>query len=148
MKIIFLDFDGVIKPLHAEFSKEACNRVAHLLVKDASLRIVVSSSWRQYGLQTCRGILRDLGIDPIKVIDVTEGLPEHAPKTRDHHIKKWLRDHPGVRNFVILDDEAEMPDFAHKYVNTNSYVGLTEKDAEKALQILEGEDKYGKKRLS
>lgn len=141
MKILFLDFDGVIKPLHSDFSKEAVQRVNDLLSKEASLRIVVSSSWRCYGLLVVRGILRDLGIDPIKVIDVTEGMPEHAPKTRDHHVKKWLRDHP-VDNFVIIDDEAEMPDFLHKYVHTDAKVGFTEADKEKALKILEG-NKYG-----
>lgn len=141
MKILFLDFDGVIKPLHSDFSKEAVQRVNDLLSKEASLRIVVSSSWRCYGLLVVRGILRDLGIDPIKVIDVTEGMPEHAPKTRDHHVKKWLRDHP-VDNFVIIDDEAEMPDFLHKYVHTDAKAGFTEADKEKALKILEG-NKYG-----
>lgn len=145
MKVLFLDFDGVIKPLHEDFSRPACERVSMLLNKVPSLRIVVSSSWREKGLKECRHILSGLGIDPIKVIDVTEGMPEHALKTRDHHIKKWLRDHP-AENFVILDDEAEMPDFKHKYVNTKSDVGLTEKDAEHALEILEGTDKYGKKR--
>jgi hypothetical protein len=142
MKVLFLDFDGVIKPIHQDFSKDACKRVSDLLNKEPQLRIVVSSSWREQGLQACRGILSGLGIDPIKVIDVTEGMPEHALKTRDHHIKKWLREHP-VENFVIIDDEAEMPDFKHKYVNTISNVGFTDKDAERALDILK-QDKYGK----
>lgn len=142
MKILFLDFDGVIKPIHQDFSKDACKRVSDLLNKEPSLRIVISSSWREQGLQACRGILSGLGIDPIKVIDVTEGMPEHALKTRDHHIKKWLRDHP-TDNFVIIDDEAEMPDFKAKYVNTISNVGFTDKDAERALDILK-QDKYGK----
>lgn len=142
MKILFLDFDGVIKPLHEDFSREACSRVHNLLIKEPHLRIVVSSSWRAKGLQECRVILSGLGIDPIKVIDVTPGQPEHALKTRDHHIKKWLRDHP-AENFVILDDMAEMPDFIHKYVLTNSSIGFTDKDAERALDILK-QDKYGK----
>jgi hypothetical protein len=141
MKILFLDFDGVIKPLYKDFSKEACKLVNDLLIKEPGLRIVVSSSWRVYGLQEVRGILRELGIDPIKVIDVTPGFPEHGLKTRDHHIKVWLRNHP-VDNFVILDDEAEMPDFKKKYVNTDSNIGLTEKDAERALSILEKSSKY------
>lgn len=144
MKVLFLDFDGVIKPFHCDFSKECVDRVIMLLNKEPQLRIVVSSSWREQGLPAVRGILAALGVDPFKVIDITEGQPEHALKTRDHHIQKWLRGYP-VENFVILDDEAEMPDFAHKYVNTNSLIGLTDKDAERALDILK-QDKYGKKR--
>lgn len=143
MKILFLDFDGVIKPLHQDFSKEACSRVNDLLHKESALRIVVSSSWREQGLQAVRGILAGLGIDSIKVIDITEGMPEHALKTRDHHIKKWLRDHKDIDNFVIIDDEAEMPDFKAKYVNTKSDIGFTEEDKEKALKILSKKEKYG-----
>lgn len=143
MKILFLDFDGVLKPLHEDFSKEACKRVDELLIKEPSLRIVVSSSWRTQGLQAIRGILGGLGIDPIKVIDITEGMPEHALKTRDHHIKKWLRDHPDVDTFVILDDTAELPDFSHKYVKPDSCIGLTDEDIENALKILQKKEKYG-----
>jgi hypothetical protein len=113
-----------------------------LLVKDPALRIVVSSNWRIYGLQMVRGILRDIGIDPIKVIDVTGGNPDHANKSRDHHIKKWLREHGDVQNFAILDDEFEMPDFKHKYVHTDPMVGLTDKDAEKVFSILSKKEKY------
>lgn len=141
MKILFLDFDGVIKPLYKDFSKDACKRVGDLLNKEPSLRIVVSSSWRIQGLQSVRGILAAMGIDPVKVIDITEGQPEHGLKTRDHHIQKWLRDHP-TENFVILDDEAEMPDFLHKYVQTNPLIGVTDKDAERALDILKQGRKY------
>jgi HAD domain in Swiss Army Knife RNA repair proteins len=142
MKILFLDFDGCLKPIHQEFSKEACKLVSDMLIKDPTLRIVVSSSWREQGLQACRGILASLGIDPIKVIGVTPGMPEHALKTRDHHIKVWLREHPGVDNFVIFDDIAEMPDFKHKYVQPDPKVGLTSKDIEKALKILSKKGKY------
>ena len=141
MKILFLDFDGVIKPLHQEFSKDCVARVVMLLNREPQLRIVISSSWRAQGLQACRGILAGLGVDPVKVIDVTEGQPEHALTTRDHHVKKWLRDHP-VDNFVILDDMAEMPDFKSKYVLTNSRVGITDKDVDRALDILK-QGKYG-----
>src|ERR1017187_6901392 len=135
MKILFLDFDGCLKPLHQDFSRECAGRIVMLLNKEPQLRIVVSSSWREQGLQACRGILSGLGIDPIKVIDITPGMPEHALRTRDHHIKKWLREHP-ADNFVILDDEADCPDFKKKYVKCNPHIGLTDKDAERALDIL------------
>ena len=144
MKILFLDFDGVINPLlkydgHGKFSKIACSHVQTMLVKIPDLRIVVSSSWRVYGLPAVRDILKTNGIDPTKVIDVTEG-PKEKPNqkhAREHHIEHWLRVHPEVDNFVILDDEAEIDDLKEHYVNTNPYVGFTQRDMEKALKILE-----------
>ena len=148
MKILFLDFDGVINPFMrfsstGEFSKIACSHIQNMLIKMPDLRIVVSSSWRTYGLPAVRDILKTNGIDPTKVIDVTEGPKEtkDQPVARDHHIRHWLQAHPEIDNFVILDDEAELPDFKHKYVKPNPYVGLTQKDMENAIKILQSESK-------
>lgn len=144
MKVLFLDFDGVINPFMkfsstGEFSKACCANVNLLLIKVPTLRIVVSSSWRTYGLAACRDILKANGIDPTKVIDITEMPAKDRGLDREHHIERWLRLHPETVNFVILDDEAEIPDLKKKYVETNSYVGLTSSDVDRALKIL-GED--------
>ena len=148
MKILFLDFDGVINPFMrfsstGSFSKIACSHIEHILTTMPDVRIVVSSSWRTYGLAACRDILKSNGIDPTKVIDITPGHKEtrHKPTQRDHHILRWLDAHPEIDNYVIVDDEAELPDFKHKYVQPNAYVGFTEKDMKKALKILASESK-------
>jgi len=148
MKILFLDFDGVINPLlnfsgTGDFSKIACSHIQMMLTKVPDLRIVVSSSWRTYGLPACRDILKRNGIDSTKVIDTTEGPKEkHGNKfERDHHVANWLKAHPEIDSFVIIDDEAEFPDFKHKYVKPNAYVGFTQRDMEKALSILGSDSK-------
>jgi hypothetical protein len=149
MKILFLDIDGVLNPfLHystvANFHKMACNHIRTMLIKVPDLRIVVSSNWRLHGLEAIRDILKSNGIDPISVIDITppDGtLDSKHNDARDHHIIRWLAAHPDVTDYVIIDDDMEMPDMKNKYVQTNGYVGFTQTDMDKALKILNADDK-------
>ena len=141
MKIIFLDFDGVINPSMkfsstGDFSKICCQNLQSILKAVPDATVVISSSWRTYGLAACKDILKGCGIDPKRVVDVTEGSKKEGEFGREHHIEKWLRLHPEVDTFVILDDEAEVPDLKSNYVNTNSVIGLTSADADKAIEIL------------
>lgn len=140
MKILFLDFDGVIHPItfhHSAsgFSKAACENVQAILTKEPSVRIVISSAWRRNGLEVCRGILKENGVDPTKVIGITDAEGGFPPEHREEQISRWLKDHPEVKNFVVLDD-SPLPKFKDRYVKINSYVGLTQKDTEIALGIL------------
>ncbi len=141
MKILFLDFDGVLNPfMHfshtGKFSAVCSGHIRDMLIKEPTLRIVVSSTWRSKGLDSVRAILKNIGIDPTKVIGVTPGPFSEHGLDREHHIEKWLNAHKDVSNFVIIDDMAEIPDLQNKYVITNSYVGCTEADKNKALEIL------------
>jgi hypothetical protein len=141
MKIIFLDFDGVVNPLtfhhsSAGFSPKACANLQMILTKDPQARIVVSSSWRRWGLAKVREILKENGIDSTKVIDITEEKGGWLPDNRAGQISNWLADHKNVKEFIVLDDYP-MPKLADHYVKCNGYVGLTEKDVEIALRMLE-----------
>jgi hypothetical protein len=139
MKVIFLDFDGVINPISfhhgSGFSKTACANIQSILTKDPKVRIVISSSWRRNGLETCQKILKENGIDPTKVIGMIEEKGGFMPDGRDEQITHWLETHKEVKSFVVLDD-FPMPKFGDNYVKTNSYVGLTQKDAEIVERIL------------
>jgi hypothetical protein len=145
MKVLFLDFDGVINPLtfhHSThgFSPSACANVQSVLTKDPNVRIVVSSSWRRWGLTKLREILKENGIDSTKVIDVTEEEGGWMPENRAKQIKSWLKEHPEVKDFAVLDDYP-MPKLDKNYVKCNGYVGFTQKDAEIALKILNADSK-------
>lgn len=140
MKIIFLDFDGVIAPLsfhHSSsgFSASACNNVQSILVKDPNVRLVVSSAWRRWGLEKIREILKENGIDSTKVIGLTEADGGFMPENRANQIKTWLKAHPEVEKYVALDDYP-LPKLGDNYLKINGYVGFTQKDAESALRIL------------
>lgn len=138
MKVVFLDFDGVLNPYKnykadCVFSKSAVQSLNDLLEKIPSLKIVVSSSWRHKGLDFVKEVLKKNGVDSSKVIDITD---EKKREDRGKHVERWLSTHKEVSKFVILDDDNHMDKLMDRLVKTNSYVGLTEKDVRKALELL------------
>lgn len=139
MKVIFLDFDGVIAPCQyhfgSTFSKSACSNLQEILTKDTEARIVISSSWRRFGLEKNREILKENGIDSSKIIDLTTSEGGWEPENRVAQIDSWLKNHKKIDNYLVLDDYP-MPKFDNNCVKTNSYIGLTKKDVEIALAIL------------
>lgn len=147
MKVLFLDFDGVLNPFAkfsriGEFSKNSCSHIQYLLDSIPDLRIVVSSSWRTYGLPAMRDILKQNGIDPTKIIAITDGPKEEPGETsKVHHIVHWLQEHPEIDSYVIVDDEVELPHLKHKYVKPNPSVGMNLKDMESAMKILASESR-------
>lgn len=137
MKVVFLDFDGVINvfsnlSIDGRFSKVCCQHVNSLLKEFDDLKIVVSSSWRLSGLNEVRKILNLNGIDPERVIDITGD----EKGDRGHQIQCWLDRNSGVESFVIIDDESDMGELITKLVKTNSFIGITSSDVKKAASIL------------
>lgn len=147
MKVLFLDFDGVLnvfpKPnKNGEFHKEACINLEYLLNKIPDLKVVVSSSWRTYGLQAVKDVLKSNGIDPRRVLDITgheqnEDAPDHVGNYRGYQVQCWLDRHPEVKHFAIVDDENDFQDLPGKLVKTNKYNGLTQANVEQLIQLLE-----------
>lgn len=142
MKVLFLDFDGVLNLYPApsrsgNFHKTCCINLEMLLNKVPELKIVVSSSWRTYGLDAVKDILKSNGIDPRRVIDVTGH--EESPDSRDHRgfqVEEWLKRHPKVNSFAIVDDNSDFKPLHDKLVQTQRTMGLTQINVEKILEIL------------
>lgn len=136
MKVLFLDIDGVLnnfkdRNFGEQFSGDSCLNLMMILYKIPDLKIVISSSWRIWGLEYMQKILTANGIDGSRVIDITgkeDGI-------RGHQIQCWLDRNPGITSFVILDDESDMGDLFHRLVKTNSRSGLTFKDAEEVIEM-------------
>ena len=154
MKVIFLDFDGVLNS--SVFITEARkwrqkNQEKHrsvewwasdidpkavallnFILSKTEAQIVISSSWR-YGcsLDLLRSILKASGCEG-EVIAVTPRMPGNH---RSDKIQEWLRLHPEVDSFVVLDD-ARDAGIDGKFVQTDYGIGLTQEDAEKAVEIL------------
>lgn len=148
MKVLFCDFDGVLNPYpkpsrSGAFNKTACMNLEMLLNKIPDLKIVVSSSWRAYGYDAVKDILKSNGIDPRRVFDVLgdekdEKNPEaHKGNHRGYQVECWLKRHPKVQSFAIVDDESDFEGFRNRMVKTNRFHGLTQANAEKLLEILE-----------
>lgn len=138
MKVLFLDFDGVINTFRNSnedgeiFSAVCCKNLNKLLSEVPDLKIVVSSSWRHGGLEYVKKVLKKNNIDNSRVIDIT-GV-EHG--NRGNQIKCWLDRHKDVKQFVILDDDADMEPVKDRLIKTSSYIGLTTDQVEKAIKML------------
>lgn len=165
-KVIFMDCDGVlnysqwyssdrnpgnidgnegdIDPLCVERIIRICN--------ETGAKIVLSSDWRiSWPGSLIR--LENGGFPKGLIIDKT---PEHIWKlmgykdymlseeededyknSRGSEIDEWLKLHPQIINYVIIDDrtdftENQQPHFVH----VDSYKGLTDEDTELAIGIL------------
>lgn len=155
----FLDIDGVLN------SDVYCKRLAGIqrkswdereeemldpskilllngLAERAHLKWVLSSSWRlvhsldrMRQLLTMRGFKGEL-IDKTPDIGVSpEGVIVQSPE-RGHEIQAWLNAHPGVRQFVILDDSADMAHLRPYLVRTTWQQGLEPVHVEQAMDLL------------
>lgn len=158
MKVIFLDFDGVLcnpESISAGYKARTapeqdpygphpdCVAQLNRIIAETGAVVVVSSTWRKCRSRNARTTmaerLKRWGVKG-KVIDVTPELhgDQYAYKRRGCEIQLWLERyarHP-VESFVILDDDNDMGRLSHRLVRTNSVYGLTEADADRAIAIL------------
>lgn len=160
MKVIFLDIDGV---LNCRTSKSYCHddkcglitgidsdKVKRLakIVEATNAKIVLSSDWR-VGWEkyyTTRKPSHAKYLDNhlkkkgnLTIFDKTPLF--HSGYWRGEEILTYLRSHPDITNYVILDDTF-FEDFSIKGIEehlvlTSHSVGLTDTDCEKAIDILE-----------
>ncbi len=164
-KIIFLDIDGVLntRDWHSRMTKDtprdefgwvfdpvAVENLAHI-INETGANIVVSSSWKYLGMTKLKEMwdIRNLpgdllDITPNTVSDeilLNANLDEiELGVCRGNEIKEWLSKHKGeVSNYVIIDDFDDLlPEQMCHAVITNTLIGITESDAEKAITILNG----------
>ena len=150
MKVIFLDFDGVItipetrwhiSLPHIKRIKEICDATG--------AKIVVSSSWRHKTVQ--------------ETIDTMIGRPKRCPRNsmfnwfidnlydvtpwfcddkyngtgRGGEIQTWLDAHPEVDNYVIIDDDGDMLDEQlFNFVQTDWAFGIQDREVKLAIDVL------------
>jgi hypothetical protein len=157
VKVIFLDFDGVLNSVsfHTKLAKDevvydgqtppldrAAVEVLNKVVRQTGAMVVVSSTWRKGSSRTqLSGWLKDAGFEGV-VIGAT-GTIHNAP--RGHEIQEWLDQRPQVHehrfgpvtHFVILDDDTDMADLYPKLVHVDYEDGLTEKYLPDILKHLE-----------
>jgi HAD domain in Swiss Army Knife RNA repair proteins len=124
MKVIFLDFDGVLnsqgsflyesnrrKKFKEQNVKGAVNETLcnvctanfqYVLDKYPEVKIVISSTWRElFPIDWLKLKLESYGIDSSRVIGVT---PKSEWGDRGMEIKEWLEAHPNVSHYVAIDD--------------------------------------------
>ncbi len=149
MKVLFLDFDGV---LNSERYVRSCNhygviidpsRMALLkrIIDETDAKIVLSTSWREHWNKN--GALCDECGKQINEIFCSFGL-EIFDKTpalnteREEEIEAWLCENPQIDRFAVLDDAFLCADFLNdNFVRTSNYKnGLDEESVKKVIGIL------------
>lgn len=165
MKLIFLDFDGVITNLESRYALNGKKMELVKKICDATgAKIIISSSWRSKDVETTlnfiNGSSRDN--DPFILADYVIGVtPRFSFKYGDEYITahrgseiqyiinkyKYRNESMGcsekLKNYLILDDDSDMILWQKDhFIKTDAYEGITEEDVEKAISILNDESLY------
>lgn len=161
MKIIFLDFDGVLNneeyyvKLHSENFKGygeypicefdfKCIKVLNYIIEKTGAKVVVSSSWRTgKDIDKLQELLNDVGFKG-EVIDKTPSF-RHNDMLRGNEILIWIKqnkeivgeDYHEYENYIILDDDSDMLYWQKdNFLQVDRFVGLTMSIAHSAIRIL------------
>jgi Swiss Army Knife RNA repair-like protein len=137
MKIIFLDIDGVLNcsrtpnPRKFPFIVDPIllDRLRRLL-EATGAEVVLASNWRYdpAGMFAARHY-------GVPFIDVTPDLPGEP---RCNAILDWVRRHPKIERFIVIDDEDDELDELPLFQPLRS-TGLTDEIVEGATAYLNGE---------
>ena len=141
MKVIFLDFDGVITTPESKWNLDA-SKIALVedIIKATDAKIVVSSSWsvgcntgeefKNRDLPNLKGMFEDA------IYDVTD----HCGSLRGDEIKRWLENHNDIESYVIIDDDSDiLEEQLFNFIQTDTYEGITSREVKLAKSILNNE---------
>jgi len=160
MNIIFLDIDGVLCTANTDylyFDLDTIKRLNRLIdITDANL--VITSSWMSdvTGLEKLKDIFRINGaihgVNPFAVDAITVPIDKiigmipcgvrlkntnRISHNRSDEIKSWLRSNKFKGKYIIIDDEDhDLGDLKDHLVLTDSLIGLSDLDIDKALLLL------------
>jgi hypothetical protein len=166
-KYIFLDIDGVlatpksIEGVGGEWKiEDEKQELLKRIIDSTGAKIVLSSSWRKWDLETTIEFMKQEGFWFYDlIIGVTIRAYQYIDRTKKIHLsiprgveiyqwidtnihsdngKNWERKKLGLDyQYVILDDDCDMLYVQrNNFVNTNSTLGLTKDESNKAIEIL------------
>lgn len=145
IKVIFLDYDGVINKIDPEGKYHTPTLMVgdimtmadpelvytlNLLVDRTGAEIVLSSSWRHH--PEWRESLAASGVIKPLLDRTPRRLPEGMVDTmRGDQIAYWLSQHPEVEKYAIIDDDSDMLESQKEnFFQTDVKEGLTQEIAD------------------
>lgn len=157
MRVLFLDFDGVLNSMRYDRERDMATNtnidesrlpLLKQIVEATQAKIVLSTSWRHHwnkNVSDCD----DVGLWMNNVfekygMEIYGKTPQlHFGAGRKAEVLSWLEFPPEkVESFVILDDYAlGWEELGARLVKTSQYIGrgLEREHVEKAIKILRGE---------
>src|SRR5689334_230591 len=142
MKIIFLDIDGVLNDSSEPIILPECASHFKRIVKETEAKVVISSGWRRW---VHGGLMTDLGFQQMlrthcivcQVVGVTPA--DGKVQGRGKQIAAWLAENGPVDSYVVIDDDNhDFRECGHPFVKTDGTKGLSEQDAVRAIELLNG----------
>jgi hypothetical protein len=160
MKVIFLDFDGVLNsegsfyyeyrrrngfkeqnvkgPINETLCNVCASNFQYVLDTYPDAKIVISSTWRAlFPLEWLKEKLNSYHIKGNRVIDKTPDLfASMLNSNRGIEINQWLSEHPEVKHYIVIDDNDEGISTLHgwdKFVKTEWESGMTWQHAQEAI---------------
>jgi hypothetical protein len=152
MKVIFLDFDGVLNssnwahsfPDRCPSGDDMIDPIAvgrlNKIVEATGAHVVVSSVWRKcrrYPRTELQEILNRFGFKGT-VLGIT---PSSKSGIRGGEIQEWIDTYNRheLTSFVIIDDSSDMAHLMHKLVRTEYLAGLQDHHVTAAIEMLNKE---------
>ena len=159
MRIIFLDFDGVLNTIGYLLAQEEAGRngcgtpdgldprlVTKLndIIDVTDAFVVVSSSWRHLyttpelqDLLTSRGFKGTVLDRTPRSVPCQNGLSRRECGPRGDEIRAWLdSQRHAVTGYVVLDDWGDMDAVRDHFIQTTLNEGLTDDHVSRAITIL------------
>jgi hypothetical protein len=145
-KVLFLDIDGVLnsklfykyiyKPENGESRFDPyCVILVKRLIEEFSLKIVISSTWRNGPVNRLMKELNENNL--IDYLHKDWHTPVVRRLSRGNEIKLWLDSHPEVKDYLILDDSEKLLDHQmSRFVKTSTYLGMVQERYHHARNLL------------
>ncbi len=131
--VLFLDYDGVINIDPYNFGNkpydEHCMANVNRLCKEFNLKIVVSSSWKNYPDYQSRLYVSGLD-ESITILGKTDTFG-----FREEEIKEYIKEHIHINKFIVLDD-ARLDELTPYHVRTKFHEGFNDQKYEEARKLL------------
>lgn len=152
MKIIFLDFDGVISTYEKgwRFDVEKIKLLKEIVDK-TDAKIVVTSSWKR-GFTEVDNFIKSFYDNPrnkdLKNITIFDwfansiyDITDNKGSWRSEEIQRWIDKHnEEIESYVILDDDSDFRDNQlFNFVQTDTYEGITSREVKLCIKILNSE---------
>lgn len=149
MKVIFLDFDGVLNSIRTVYAYplmtdrfnecwEQLDPIAVMLTRrlceEHDAKIVISSTWRKlFTIEEFKQKFLELYNWDIPIIDMTASSSRGF---RGEEINDWLEDNQHVCKYVILDDDSDFY-MDQPFVKVNGLHGISVFDYHRAVLCLD-----------
>jgi len=139
---IFLDFDGVLKPLTQGntpnvFNRECLDAFENVVRRYDNIKIVISSTWKLvYSLKKIRQLFSE-DIQPLVVGMTPDTYGQITPYERHKEVLAYLKQNEKDTSWVAIDDDPEHYPKNCTVILTEPFIGFDHTSALELREILE-----------